>query len=227
MIEELKTNFGLSEESIDALVKCLTREEFSKHDYLFYEGHRCNDYFFIEQGVARMGYLDEKKNFITLWFMQENDFASSLRGFIPVKRGRKSKKQCACQLVCQFLSRRASAYRLSHENMLKLTAEYPEISQLIMQISFKTTTDALSVIREVKRPLKEKLIDFMRDKSDIMVRIPGYHLADYLGVAPEVLSRLKTALKQEKNPEIRKVARLKKRWRNLKDSQKDISNLAM
>jgi len=58
----------------------------------------------------------------------------------------------------------------------------------ILGLIFNTLTEILTRSDKIKKP-EERHLDLLENNPDLINRVPQYHLASYLSVSPETLSR--------------------------------------
>lgn len=176
-------------ESVDAMQEFLKSAQvvkFQKNDIIFGIEKPCDKVFFFNTGVVRCYRIidDIEVNFRLL--VQPN-VAVQYASFIT---GEKPGEYIACVSSCQGLFIRKLHFK-------KLFEKYPELLGLQLELA---NSHYLSMEQRVNmlhlKTVKERYLFFKKQiPADYIKKIPAYHIASYLGVTPESLSR---AIKEEK-----------------------------
>jgi len=166
--------------------------QYKKGDTIHHMGDICRLNYFLNSGIVRSYTLDEKGKDYT-WGIHFHDttakmhhrFIVDYQSFIdqsPSTLGYEVVE--ACELV--KISYADTQFIYTHfkkgERLGRLMAElaYSEVHRMIIE---RTTLDA-----------KERLVRFMHNESSLIDKVPQYHIASYLGITPQSLSKLKKAL---------------------------------
>jgi CRP-like cAMP-binding protein len=169
--EHCKTDFK-------ELSKVLT---FDKYTMLVQEGQYADKTYFIVQGCARAFYLKDGKD-ITDWFAFENDFMNSINSFflnIPSPH------------YIEVLEQ-TTLLEISRDNMTILCDKYHDFDRLGRIATTKTMLRLQQRIVSVQfETALQKYENLLNIRPDITKRIPLTHIASYLGITLETLSRIR------------------------------------
>lgn len=144
-------------------------------------GERCRDLFFVEKGILRGFYFKDGKE-ITNWFAQENEFATCFYSFIAEKN---SVEEIQALEDCLLV-------RLSYADLQSLYQRLPEterIGRIIMENYYLKLEERLLSIQF--KSAKERYQTLLDIKSPLLKRVPLGHIATYLGISQETLSRMR------------------------------------
>ena len=184
LLSHIKTYYPLDKEAQRALESCFEQQVFSKNDYLLTEGTICRHLFFLEKGAVRGYYaLDGKE--ITHWFAFENDFVTSFHSFVT--------RQPAVENI-QFLEG-SIVWCISKEKLSDLFNEFHEIERVV-RIGYEKYYIRLEE-RFVSGQFKtaaECYENLINQSPHILGRVPLGHVASYLGISQETLSRIRSRL---------------------------------
>ncbi len=179
---------GLSEEEYALVIPLIKTKQFDKGVFLLKEGEICSHSFFVEQGLLRMYALNEEGKENILQFAPENWIVSD-RSSLYFKEPSTYyidtvEKTTVVLLNDTFINQVATInknFRKNNEQLLQkhIRSLYKRISQLL----------GVSA--------KSRYLDFVSMYPDIMLRVPQWMIASYLGVTPESLSRVRKALAEE------------------------------
>lgn len=153
-----------------------------KETTLVKEGQFADKAYFIVHGCARAFYLKEGKD-ITDWFAFENDFICSINSFflnIPSPH---------------FIEVLESTVLLevSRENISKLSDKYREFDRLSKAIVTKTMLQQQQRIVSIQfENAQQKYENLLTIRPDITQRVALTHIASYLGITLETLSRIRS-----------------------------------
>lgn len=84
---------------------------------------------------------------------------------------------------------------LSYDNLQIAYRTYPEFQKfgrLIAEFLFIMVSDRTATLL-LKTP-EQRYVDFLEKSSDLILRVPQYMIASYLGITPEALSRIRKRL---------------------------------
>lgn len=160
------------------LSKILTSDKETK---LVKEGQLADKTYFIVQGSARAFYIKDSKE-ITDWFAFENDFICSINSFflnIP------SPHFIEVLEPSTFLE-------ISRENANFLSDKYKEFDRLGKVVVTKTMLQLQQRIVSIQfETAQQKYENILRIRPDITQRLSLTHIASYLGITLETLSRIR------------------------------------
>lgn len=185
LINYLSSLVDLGDEAIAMLAMKVRMEEYKKGEYLFRANDGCDDYFYIQEGLARVFNVNEKGSDITVWFVDRQNFSSSLHGVNPTGQRRPN----SCVLLEDSM-----VVRITHADVMQLIAANHQIAQLAFVLLFLVTNKMVDMLTVLKMPAKVKLQNLLTKSPDIYSRVQSIYLASYLGVTPETFSRLKSQL---------------------------------
>jgi len=168
------------------LIKNLQALHVGKNEYFIKTGDVPDKMAFIYRGIFRVFYLSESGNENTLVFRDEGRPLSAYSSFLENTGSR----HCFQALEDSIL------LYISFNNWIELLSGHPcwqAIYAKYLQILFiekeNRETEFLSNDAETR------YITFVNKYPQIAERVPYYHIASYLGITPEALSRVRKKLK--------------------------------
>jgi CRP-like cAMP-binding protein len=173
----------LSPETIADIDQCLAESYFPKNATIVQEGELSSKMYFIIKGAARAFYFHQEKEY-TDWFMFENMFMCSLLSFF----GGQPSAQCIETLEASdmlALTREQinwlcdKHHDMQKLNSLLLTNGLVSLQQNIIDQRFKTAQERYAIL--------------LKTFPQIIQRVPLKHVASYLGITQETLSRIRAA----------------------------------
>lgn len=180
LIEFLSTYGKLSESGIEALIKHNIIKHFNKNDILLKEGQYAKECYFVLKGCLRSYYLHNEDEKTTDFFI-ENEAITP----VSYTTNKPSKYFISCI--------EDSIVTIGNKKLTtELLSKHPEINQLFININeeqLASSRESLdSYINLSPEDRFKKLVD---ERPDLIQRVPQYHLASYLGIKPQSLSRIK------------------------------------
>ncbi|MFV0290491.1 MAG: Crp/Fnr family transcriptional regulator [Mangrovibacterium sp.] len=181
-VEFIKSQVDISDDALAALVEKTETRTYAKGEHLFMPDDGCDDYFFINEGFARVYHVNDKGADMTVWFVGKHNFSSTLHGLEPHKR-----RPNSCELLQDSV-----VTIIRHADVINLISEYHELAMVLVLMLFGVSNRFVNLMTSLKRSAKEKLSDLLIDTPNIFQEAPAMHIASYLGVTPETLSRIKS-----------------------------------
>lgn len=179
---------GLSETDFVKIEPFIKTKRLAKGDFLLQQGDICSHAFFVEQGLLRLYAINEDGKENILQFATENRIVSD-RGSVYFKEPSNYyidafEDTLTVLIDTDFIDKVSQVnpdYRKQNERLLQnhIRYLYLRVSQLL-GVSART-----------------RYLDFFEKHPDIMLRVPQWMIASYLGITPESLSRVRKALAQE------------------------------
>jgi len=170
-----------SDEEFEEVKDFFHPQKIKKGEFLCVPGETAHEIGFILKGAFRIFYLVEGKE-STRFLGCENIFITSSPSFTSQTPSIEYVEalENAELLMLSFQDLQAM-YRLSHkwERMVRLLAEYSYVEQQQRIYSLI----ALSA--------QERYESLVQNRPDLIQRIPQYIIANYLGISPETLSRIR------------------------------------
>lgn len=177
----------MSKEEREEVSKLVTIKAFKKGDFLVKEGQVQTLCYHVIKGCVRQFQIvnGEEK---TTFFYTEGDSIRSISSAVK-RTPSKFLVQCLEDCVMSFLS---------IENEHILYKKYPRISEM----SRIDSEEKLEEYREqfsnyITSTPEERYLSLLANRPELLDRVPQYHLASYLGVKPESLSRIRKRISQK------------------------------
>lgn len=184
LLRHLKQYHQLSEAVQQALPDHFTKLVLPKNELLITQGKICRHLYFLEQGCLRGFYNLEEKE-ITHWFGFENDFVTSFHSFIT--------QEPAVENI-QLLEG-CVLWAISKDALTGLLDQYREIERLV-RIAYEKYYLRLEerFVNAQFRTATERYQHLLQHTPHIIDRVSLGHIASYLGISQETLSRVRSRL---------------------------------
>lgn len=163
------------------LAEAITTETFPKNYLLHRENTVCRKLFFVETGLARIFYYKNGKD-ITYSFVPENTFTTLVDSFFEQKPSRYNIELLEPSTVSSIkYENLMNLFQQSHEierfGRTITTGFLKSLSDRLISIQFQTATERYQTL-QIRYP-------------NILSRVALGHIASYLGITQETLSRLR------------------------------------
>ena len=150
--------------------------------YILFNSHKVErNIYLIKQGIAR-AFIENDGKEVTIWFGQENDVIISANGYVNGQTGYETMELLEDSVL----------YRI---NLLQLSALYQSdleicnwARQLIEKEFVRTEHHLISILSQ---SASERYTQLLKEKPEILQRVQLRHIASYLGITSEHLSRIR------------------------------------
>nr|WP_294905399.1 Crp/Fnr family transcriptional regulator [uncultured Lacibacter sp.] len=184
LLQHIKGYAPLSVEAEQALYDCFEQVVLAKNQHLLTEGKICRHLYFLEKGALRGYYtLDGKE--ITHWFGFEHDFVTSFHSFTTQEPAVENLQLLEGSIL----------WSISKDTLTELFNRFHDIERLV-RIAYEKYYIRLEE-RYVNAQFKtaaERYYQLLEDAPHIPERVPLGHIASYLGISQETLSRIRSRL---------------------------------
>ena len=171
-----------SHDELNDILSHFEKEYVQKNQILIKEGQVCHKLYFVDQGLGRSYYLKEDGKEVTQWFFGVGNFMSSADSFF---------KQSPSFYYLEILED-AMLYSISHEKMEILLAKYHKMEKFTRLLSIEMLTKIVHKLNAIQFQTARERYDYMLSEyPDIAHRVPLGHIASYLGMTQETLSRIR------------------------------------
>ncbi|MEO1625063.1 MAG: Crp/Fnr family transcriptional regulator [Bacteroidota bacterium] len=175
----------LSDDCQEELVEHLRILTLAKGEVIVREGQYADKAYFMLHGCARAYYLKDGKD-ISDWFAFEYEFISSIVSFFGNGPSPHYIESLQDSLVME----------LSRDSIEKLSAKYHDFEHLIRIVVTKTMLSQRERIAAILfQTARERYEQMLQIRPDIVNRVPLMHIASYLGMTLETLSRIRSVRK--------------------------------
>lgn len=181
IIEALEVYAPISEEAYQAIFEIAVCKQFKKGDFLLKEGRICQQVGFIAEGLTRSFYYQDGKD-ITTYFAAEKNPCLSVYSFISQQASQESIEVLEDSII----------WFVTYEQLQDLYKEFPSLNLLGRLL----VEDYYMMLEEHTRALKhksskERYWQFVEKRPDFIQRISLTHIASFLGMTKENLSRIR------------------------------------
>jgi len=160
----------------------LAERKVKKKEFLLKAGEICDWEAFVTEGCLRVFYMDENGSEVNLMFATEDWWISDLGSKID---------QRPAELYIQALED-CSILIIKNKNKEELYARVPAFERLFRQL-LERALSALQhrFVTTLAQSAEQRYEDFLKRYPDLPKRIAQHHIAAYLGITPEFLSKIR------------------------------------
>lgn len=178
----IKKFVSLPDDEWDIFASELREKRLSRNAFLFRNDERVDKIYFVCKGLLRVFYSNENGAEINRDFIAENRFITCGLSFYrltpcnyDVRALEDTHLLCFSRGTIEKLYERHKCW----ERLGRLVAEQNYIEKELKEARFRQLTP------------EEHYLKIIAEKPVLVKRIPLYHLASYLGITPETLSRIR------------------------------------
>jgi CRP/FNR family transcriptional regulator, anaerobic regulatory protein len=181
-VEYINSFVPLPEIVADELLKKSRKEHFPKHYLLSKAGEVCENIYFIENGLVRWFYYNEEGKDITDSFGGENSFITAFDSFFQRKPSR----------YCIELLEDSTIYSMTYDDLEDSFDKFRELEKVSRLILIQILEQSLDKNSALQFHNAQERYEFITQKHpDLLQRVSLGHIASYLGITQETLSRIR------------------------------------
>ena len=172
----------LNPTEFEMLRSVMRPQHFPAKSYLLREGEICRFEAFVTNGCLRKYCIDEGGHEVNLQFAPEEWWISDLTSFT---------EETPSKLFIQAMED-SEVLMINHadkEDMFRKIPALERMFRLMLQRSHATMQERFVSI--LTQPAEERYLDFLNKYPGIMNRVAQHHIASYLGMTPEFLSKVR------------------------------------
>lgn len=171
----------LSPAEVDIVTSLFKQKSYKKGDFFLEEGRICKQVGFVAKGLLRY-YINQGGEEKIYDFSQENEYVCNYESFLP---------QLPSSKNIQALED-SEVFVISYANLQLFYANVHEGERFgriaIEAVFIKLLQDISSLYTETPELRYER---FLKNHADLQQRVSQYHIASFVGVKPQSLSRIR------------------------------------
>jgi CRP-like cAMP-binding protein len=182
LVTTISEKISFNEEDFEALKPFFTPKNIRKRQYILNAGDACQHITFVEKGLLRSFTVDDDGNEHIVQFAIEGWWITDMGSFISGKNALYNIEALEDSELLQLTS----------QSMDKLLEKLPAMEKFF-RILMQNNIVALQrrVIAYMSLSAEEKYLKLLEVAPDIMTRASQQHIASYLSITPETLSRIR------------------------------------
>ena len=184
----LKTIVPLADAEFDEARQYFNAVSLAKGDCFVRQGQVCKQIAFINVGMLRTYYLNDKAEEVTYCFCVANSLTTSYKSLIL---------QEPSNTTLQAIEP-TELWVIEYENLKKLYANnvvWQELGRVVAEQEFFVMEKYATVLNN--ETAKEKYLRLMKEQPHVVQKGNIEHIASYLGITRRTLSRIRQELTQE------------------------------
>lgn len=187
LVQIMSQMTSLSEEEEAAIEACFPLQDFPSGAYLLREGQVAHEGYYVVKGCIRAFELIDGEEKTTVFFTEGYsavDFQSQATG-----------KPSSQNFVCQEDSTVAI---VNQEKEQQLYEQFPRFEAFCRSgMEEMMGNQQAQMARFIIMSPKERYLNLLQARPELIRRVPQYQLASFLGVKPETLSRIRRRIATE------------------------------
>ncbi|BDD05611.1 Crp/Fnr family transcriptional regulator [Aureibacter tunicatorum] len=174
---------NINAKALDILLKNGEKAIVNKNEMLLETNKICRHVYFINKGILRTFYYDQKGNNISHWFSSEGDSLTILSSLIkeePSHYGIQALEDCEIIM-------------LNKKILERIQSESPEFNRFLQDYLIDAAINIADRLVDIQiRSAKERYDKLLETHPDILQRVNLGHIASYLGITQQSLSRIRS-----------------------------------
>lgn len=182
-IRALNNIHALSEENTEQLLSVTDVVTLDKQESLLHFGKTCKHIYYVNTGFLRVYYLKNGKD-VTEWFADQGEFCFSIDSYFT---------QSPSTLAIEALEE-SEIFRISREGIKHLITHNLEIANLFIEMFSGSLVLSQQRMNSIQfETAKERYKQLEKHHPNIILKAPLQHIASFLGITSETLSRIRSA----------------------------------
>lgn len=191
MFNQFRTKFPLDDSKWNEYTSYFQRLEIPAKTILLEEGEISKKLFIIEKGSIRVWFNNNGKDLTTQFFF-ENQSVSSIESFM---------KKLPSPVVIETIEPCVLWWiqKSDLDNIVEEIKEIPEVRDRFINMLFERTFDYIKhFVSFIKDSPTQRYLNLIKERPQVVQRVPQHYIASYLGVSTVHLSRIKSQLLHKK-----------------------------
>ena len=181
-VEYLNSYVPLPEIVADELLRKSRKQQLPKHYLLSEAGEVCQKLYFVEKGLVRWFYYNEEGKDITDSFGGENSFITAFDSFFQRKPSR---------YFIELLED-STVYSMTYDDLNDAFEKHREVEKVGRLVLIQILEQTLEKNAALQFHSARERYEFISEKyPDLLQRVSLGHIASYLGITQETLSRIR------------------------------------
>jgi CRP-like cAMP-binding protein len=181
LVEYINQGYPLRKEIVQFILSKTYELKLDKGKFLLKPGEICGNYYYINKGVLR-SFIKYGKKEINIWINPENEITTAIRSMSSNKPSDEYIQALEdCELVV-----------IPFEAMQELYERFPEMNMVgrkFLEEYYAASEERVYICRIPDA--RSRYQHFIETRPELVNRIPLKHVASYLGITLETLSRLR------------------------------------
>ncbi|WP_413512845.1 Crp/Fnr family transcriptional regulator [Myroides odoratus] len=181
LVDSIQLYMPLTLKEQTFLKSAVKLRSYNKNAVIFQEGDIADAIYFVLEGCVRLFYnvggVDK-----TAFFYTEGQFICVGDSY-TFNRPAQENYEALEPTILAIIS------KSSIEQLLKQSITFEQIARIAVENELLTAQRLIASF--VTKSAEQRYVDLLANQGDLFLRVPQHHIATYLGVSPETLSRIK------------------------------------
>jgi CRP/FNR family transcriptional regulator, anaerobic regulatory protein len=181
IIQSIKSFVPLTKVEEEAFIEIVEVKQFDKKEFLLKEGQVCNKISFINSGCMRAFYdVEGIEN--TVQFFFADSWYTDYGSFLTSEPATENMQALENTIVAQ----------VKKDELYKLYNTYPVFDRVgrVMAENAFLSLSKLNKMLTNEEP-EQRYLNLLKQRPELVEKIPQHYIASYLGIQPESLSRIR------------------------------------
>lgn len=184
-LQYLQENAGVTVHQLEHIDKRVQKRSVKKNEILLREGQVCKNFFYVEKGLLRFYSVDSKGREHILEFAPEKWLVLDRASFYFDEPS---------EFYIDAIE--PTTVAVLDEEFINITSEispqFRKYNERILQNHIRHLQKRIDQL--IGASAEERYLKLLENYPDLMVRVPQWMIASYLGITPESLSRVRREL---------------------------------
>ena len=185
-VDQLITHFThyipLREAEKNELKQRVVERKVKRRQFILQENDACKHYTFVVSGCFKMYAVDNDGGEHIIKFAAENEWMMDISSFHSGK---------ASQLYIEAIEP-SVILQIDQTNLIYLYHNYPKFDRIFRVIVENKHTELQNrVLQNISCTAEERYFSFLKQYPKLANRLPNTHIASYIGITPEFLSKIR------------------------------------
>ncbi len=176
---------SFTEEELVTFNSLLEYKKVPKKTMLLRDGAVCNFEAFVVRGCAMKYYIDEKGTEVILQFAVEDGWISDIASF-------SEQKPSMMYIETLENSEMLLLSPKTKEEILSRIPKFERVFRILVQRNLSTIQQRLYTT--IAKTAQERYLEFIKQYPTISNRVAQHHIASFLGISPEFLSKVRAKI---------------------------------
>lgn len=173
---------SLQQEDFEMIIPELSQKTYAKGELILHENEVCDKIFFLDKGFVRMYYLDKNGDEINYRFTDCQNFFLDFQSFLTKRPS----------LFYWQAIQKVEVLTISYQevqDVYKKSNTWNLFGRLIAEQVYLQLNERVEMLLFMQ-PM-ERYMQMLQKYPNIISQIPQLHIASFLGIKPETLSRIR------------------------------------
>jgi len=185
IFREIFKGITFSEKELDVISKVFIKKHYKKGSIIFKENEDIDEMFYIYDGCLRTFHMDDSGKEHTVQFGIKDWWITDYIAYFTNTKA---------YMTLEVLED-ATVYSLTKANKAFFYSEIPQVqSFIIRKLEGAYAAFQKRIILSLSQSAKARYLIFLDTHSDLEKKLKNYHIASYLGITTESLSRIRKEL---------------------------------